>query len=50
MKIVVFGADGLTGRQIVAQALAGGHEVTAFVRSPAKAPAPHPLLTVAIGR
>jgi putative NADH-flavin reductase len=49
VRIVVFGANGLTGRQIVAQALEAGHEVTAFVRSPGKAPAPHPRLTVAIG-
>lgn len=35
MKIVVFGASGGTGRQVVAQALAAGHEVTAFVRDPA---------------
>jgi len=36
MKIVVFGATGKTGREIVGQALAGGHEVTAFVRDPSK--------------
>jgi putative NADH-flavin reductase len=49
MRIVVFGANGRTGRQIVAQALAAGHEVTAFVRDPAKAPGPHPRLRVAVG-
>jgi putative NADH-flavin reductase len=32
MRIVVFGASGGTGRQIVAQAVAGGHSVRAFVR------------------
>lgn len=49
MRLVVFGANGRTGRQIVAQALADGHEVTAFVRSPAKAPAPHERLRVEVG-
>lgn len=34
MKIVVFGATGGTGQQLVAQGLAAGHEVTAFTRSP----------------
>lgn len=36
MKIVVFGATGGTGTEIVRQALAAGHQVTAFVRDPAK--------------
>jgi putative NADH-flavin reductase len=36
VKVVVFGASGGTGRHIVEQALESGHEVTAFVRSPAK--------------
>lgn len=36
-KILVLGATGGTGRHIVAQALARGHEVTALVRSPEKA-------------
>jgi putative NADH-flavin reductase len=36
MKVVVFGATGKTGREIVGQALAGGHEVNAFVRDPSK--------------
>jgi putative NADH-flavin reductase len=34
VKIVVFGATGGTGQQLVAQGLAAGHEVTAFTRSP----------------
>lgn len=34
MKIVVFGATGGTGREIVAQGLAAGHHVTAVVRRP----------------
>src|SRR5438132_12968799 len=34
MKLFVIGATGRTGREIVQQALARGHQVTAFVRSP----------------
>lgn len=34
MKLAVFGSTGGTGRQIVAQALDAGHEVTAFARHP----------------
>jgi putative NADH-flavin reductase len=34
MKIIVFGATGRTGREIVTQALAQGHSVTAFARNP----------------
>ena len=36
MKLTVFGATGRTGRHLVEQALAAGHEVTAFVRNPSK--------------
>jgi putative NADH-flavin reductase len=34
MKLFVIGATGRTGREVVQQALARGHDVTAFVRSP----------------
>ena len=34
MKIIVFGATGGTGKLILRQALAKGHSVTAFVRTP----------------
>ena len=34
MRLFVIGATGRTGREIVQQALARGHHVTAFVRSP----------------
>lgn len=37
MRILVLGATGPTGRLIVQAARAAGHEVTALVRSPAKA-------------
>lgn len=40
MKLTVFGATGRTGRQVVAQALARGHDVTAFVRDAAAIEAP----------
>ncbi|MDM0111340.1 NAD(P)H-binding protein [Variovorax sp. J22R133] len=33
MKIIVFGPTGGTGRQLVEQALAAGHDVTAFARN-----------------
>jgi putative NADH-flavin reductase len=46
MKLVVFGATGGTGRQIVEQALAQGHAVTAFVRNPAKLDLKHPNLQI----
>jgi putative NADH-flavin reductase len=36
MRIVVFGAAGSTGRELVEQALAAGHEVVAAVRRPEK--------------
>jgi putative NADH-flavin reductase len=50
MKIIVFGATGRVGRAVVEQGLARGHEITAFVRSPAKLDAPEaPGLTVVTG-
>ncbi len=36
MKLTVFGATGGVGKEIVRQALAAGHEVTAVVRDPAR--------------
>lgn len=34
MKLTIFGASGGTGRELVAQACAAGHDVTAVVRDP----------------
>jgi putative NADH-flavin reductase len=36
MRIIVFGASGGTGREIIKQGIERGHDVTAFVRDPAK--------------
>jgi putative NADH-flavin reductase len=36
MRILIFGATGGTGRELVSQALQRGHDVSAFVRTPAK--------------
>ncbi|NDJ55114.1 MAG: SDR family oxidoreductase [Chloroflexi bacterium] len=36
MNVTIFGATGRTGRHLVEQALAAGHQVTAFARSPSK--------------
>jgi uncharacterized protein YbjT (DUF2867 family) len=36
VRLVVFGASGGTGHELVAQALAQGRQVTAFVRNPAR--------------
>jgi len=47
MRIVVFGANGPTGRLLVSHALAAGHQVIAVTRRPDKFPQQHPNLTVA---
>jgi putative NADH-flavin reductase len=49
MKLLVFGATGGTGREIVAQALEQGHVVTVFVRNPAAISTKHDRLKVAQG-
>lgn len=49
MKIIVFGATGGTGMEIVRQALEAGHQVTAFVRNPARMTLTHPNLHLAQG-
>ena len=49
MKVLVIGATGGTGRALVEQGLARGHDVTAFVRNPAGLPVQHQRLVVARG-
>jgi putative NADH-flavin reductase len=49
MKLFVIGASGRTGREIVQQTLARGHQVTAFVRSPESVKLRNERLTVAKG-
>ena len=49
MKLAVFGATGKTGRLIVQQALADGHQVTALARDPSRMGATHQRLRVVRG-
>jgi putative NADH-flavin reductase len=49
MRILVVGATGATGQQIVEQSLAQGHHVTALVRRPDKFDIQHPFLQVVKG-
>jgi putative NADH-flavin reductase len=49
MKLVVFGASGGTGQKVVEQALAQGHQVTAFVRNASRLPLPHEQLRLFLG-
>ena len=49
MRLLVLGASGRTGTEVVKQALAAGHEVTAFVRDPAKLSVADPHLSVKVG-
>jgi uncharacterized protein YbjT (DUF2867 family) len=49
MRLVVFGATGLAGQVLVSQALAAGHEVTAYARNPSKLGSSRPKLTVVRG-
>lgn len=47
MRIVVFGANGQTGRLLTEQALVAGHDVAAVTRRPAEFPLTHDRLAVA---
>jgi putative NADH-flavin reductase len=49
MRLFILGANGHTGTQLVDLALARGHEVTAFVRSPGKMTRRHPRLQILQG-
>lgn len=49
MKLVIFGSTGTIGRNIVEQALAQGHQVTAFARNPAALEIEHPNLSLCPG-
>lgn len=49
MNITTFGASGTIGRLVVEQALAAGHNVTAFTRDAARVTAEHDRLTVVEG-
>lgn len=48
-RVLIVGATGGTGRQLVAQALERGHEVTALVRNPSALGVEHPRLRVLHG-
>ena len=48
-KLIVFGATGGTGKQVVKQALQAGYQVTAIVRNPSGFKRQHPHLTVVEG-
>jgi putative NADH-flavin reductase len=48
-KILVLGATGPTGREVVSQALEQGHQVTAFVRDPKRMPITHDRLRLVTG-
>lgn len=45
MKVIIFGATGTIGRLVVEQALATGHQVTAFARNPQNLKLQHQSLT-----
>lgn len=49
MKVIIFGASGSIGRNLVSQALEQGHAVTAFVRDPARFDMQHENLSIAVG-
>lgn len=49
MNVLVFGGSGRTGRQVLARALASGHDVTAVVRDPARLDIRHPRLRIVPG-
>ena len=49
MKLLVLGATGGTGREVISQVLEQGHDVTAFVRDPGKMTSTQGGLRVVVG-
>jgi putative NADH-flavin reductase len=49
MNLIIFGASGATGKELVKQALQQGHRVSAFVRTPAKLAVTHANLRLIAG-
>lgn len=49
MNLALLGGTGRTGRQLIDQALARGHQLRVLARDPAKVHRPHPDLTVVQG-
>ena len=49
MNLLIFGASGATGHELVNQSLSQGHTVTAFVRDPSKLKADHQKVRVLQG-
>jgi NAD(P)-dependent dehydrogenase (short-subunit alcohol dehydrogenase family) len=49
LRILIVGATGGSGRELVRQALEQGHQVTAFVRKPKKMKIEHPNLRITKG-
>jgi putative NADH-flavin reductase len=49
MKLLIFGASGSTGHELVKQSLSIGHSVTAFVRDPSRLKIDHKSLNVITG-
>ena len=49
MKVVIFGANGKTGKLLVEQALAQGHQVIAYIRRPESLLIDNPGLKIIVG-
>jgi putative NADH-flavin reductase len=49
MKIIIFGANGKTGLLLIEQALAGNHEVVAYVRKAGSIKIDHPGFKIVVG-